>query len=123
MSSKSKAREAAPVQPTTLEAELVSSGRGEGDPGSVPPCPVPICLPSALADVVGSRVCSDGGSIPDISPQYGQYSQDVVRRTSQCGRGLMRGEREQFVTQFDGLPFRQASERKQCGAKRAPEVP
>jgi hypothetical protein len=34
MSRMSQDRDAAPVQSTTLEAELVSSGRGEGDPGS-----------------------------------------------------------------------------------------
>ena len=44
------------VQSTTLEAELVSSGSGEGDPCSVClPAPSRSLSPSALPDVVGRR--------------------------------------------------------------------
>jgi hypothetical protein len=43
------------VQYTTLEAELVSSGRGEGDPGSVPLWPLRSLCPlhTALSCIVG----------------------------------------------------------------------
>jgi hypothetical protein len=48
-------------------------------------------------------------------------------RTSQDDPGEAEGDKtegdQQFVNQFDGLPFRQASERKQCGARGCPEVP
>ena len=44
------------MQSATLEAELVSSGRGEGDPCSVClPAPSRSLSPSALPDVVGRR--------------------------------------------------------------------
>jgi hypothetical protein len=43
------------VQYTTLEAELVSSGRGEGDPGSVPLWPLRSLCPLCTLRVVVSR--------------------------------------------------------------------
>jgi hypothetical protein len=81
--------------------------------------------PSALADVVGSRVCSDGGSILLFPHSTGSTVKMRLEGRVKAAGGLMRGERQQFVTQIDGLPFRQASERKQCGAKglrRCPEL-
>ena len=98
-------------------------------PARCPPWPpVPISFP-VLPRVVESRACSDGGAILDSSPQGVDRQDDGqdVARMEECKKtgqgGVTEGRRQQFVTQFDGLPFRQASERKQCGAKGRPEVP
>ena len=69
----SQDRDAAPVQSTTLEAELVSSGRGEGDPGSRLRASLPCPDLSTLWN--GFIVCRKPrrfrrGYDPDVSPTY-----------------------------------------------------
>ncbi len=120
------------MQSTTLEAELVSSGRGEGDPCSVClPAPSRSLLPFCTAGCRGkAALVRTVGCNPDSSPQYMVPANTVRMWLEESSVKSARGvndegrRRRQFVTQFEGLPFRQASERKQCGAKKGvPEVP
>lgn len=85
-----------------------------------------LCPLQCVSCIVRDRVCSDLlGAILLTRKSIRQFSQVVARENEPRWLGETRGKGQQFVNQFDGLPFRQASERKhveQKGVRRYPEL-